>query len=324
MESFQRAAKTTSELEKRQAIDATPAQVATAKASLAQRKADLYRARTSVKNAEARIRALVNDPSLADFESTELLPIDIPSLVEYPVDIHESLALAIQSRPEIAQAIKQIRAAGVRLNMAKNELLPVLNLVTQTYLSGLQGQGDVPASFTRQFDTGAPSYGIGLQYEVPIGNRAATMRHRRRRHEIRQLQNQYETTLETVKLEVEVAVRELETSSKELSAKHNALVARRRQLETMQVRWNRLAGEDAAAFALENLLNAQDLLGRAEGEYLQSQLTYSLSITNLQRATGTLLQAENISVNRTCICNLPTHILDKSIYDEQVIATQDE
>ena len=319
LESFRRAAAIASELERRKDVDASPSQVVTARASVTQRRADLYRARAAVKNAEARIRALVNDPGLATFDVLEIVPTDPPATIDYPVDLYASLATAVQSRAEVDQALKQIKAACVRLNMAKHELLPILNLVTETYVSGLEARGDIPASYVRQFDTGAPSYGIGFQYEVPVGNRAASYRHRRRRHELRQLQNQYETTLATVKLEVEVAVRELETSGKELSAKHLALEARRLQLETLTQRWKRLTGEDvAASLALENLLLAQDRLVESEGEYLQSQLTYSLAITNLHRATGTLLLAENISIGRECECDLPTQYLDMAVQFDSV------
>ena len=59
------------------------------------------------------------------------------------------------------------------------------------------------------------------------------------------------------------------------------------------------------------MLAAQELLARAEFEYLQSQLTYNLALVNLKRATGVLLMHEQVDVHRECICNLPTQILNK-------------
>ncbi len=178
--------------------------------------------------------------------------------------------------------------------MSQNELLPALNLVTEAYVAGLAGSGDIGNAWGDQFTTGRPSYSAGLQFEVPLGNRAARIRDERRALELRQLQNQYAVALETVRLEVEVAVREVTTSQQELGAKQQAVQAREEQLNNLTLRWERLPpAETTASLMLENILSAQGLLAAAEHEYLRSQVTYSLSLTNLRRATGTLMQLDD-------------------------------
>lgn len=298
-------------LNSRRDIDAQASQIISAEASLKQRVSELVRARAAVKNAESRLRSLVNDNALMN---NELIPIDQPTFESLPVDMLQSVSVAFQMRPELHQALKNIKAASVRLRMAKHELLPVLNLVTDAYLSGLAADGDVVEAFGNEFADGRPSYGIGLQYELPVCNRAAEARHRRRQLEIRQLRNQYSTTLETVRLEVEVAVREFQTSQTELSTKLQAMNARAAQLDALTRRWEQLPGEDvAASLALENLLLAQDRLAQSEFEYLQSQLTFKLSIFNLKRAMGTLLKNESVNIGRTSECGVPLHVVDKAL-----------
>ena len=49
-------------------------------------------------------------------------------------------------------------------------------------------QGEL--QFLDQFENGRPSYSLGLQYEVPIGNRLACSRLQRRRVEMRRLQSE--------------------------------------------------------------------------------------------------------------------------------------
>ncbi len=296
-------------LSKRQRLDAQQSQLISAQASLASRGSELRRARAAVRNAESRLRSLVNSPSYGE---AEILPIDSPTFEPSSADPAEAVSIALQFRPEVLQSMKQIKAACVRLNMSKHELLPVLNLVTESYLSGLAAEGNSFRGFRRQFDTGAPSYAIGLQFENPIGNRAAKARYQRRRLEIRQLQSQYSTTLETVRHEVEVAVRELATSLDELSTKQRAMNARKAQMDAILARWQRLPGEGPnAALTLENLLSAQDQLAASEFDYLTSQLTYNLSLINLKKVTGLLLQAEQVDIGRTCQGGLPTAVLDK-------------
>ena len=309
-------------LNSRREIDAQASQIVSAEAALKERVSQLVRARAAVKNAESRLRSLVNDHELT---AREIIPIDQPLFESLDVSLDESVTVAFQMRPELHQALKNIKAASVRLCMAKHELLPVLNLLTNAYLSGLAADGDVGEAFVNEWTEGQVSYGVGLEYEVPVGNRAAEARHRRRQLEIRQLRNQYSTTLETVRLEVEVAVREFQTSQTELSTKLQALRAREAQLDALTRRWQQLPGEDvAASLALENLLIAQDRLAEAEFEYLQAQLTFKLSIFNLKRATGTLLKSENVLVGRSACKGLPMTIMDKKSGSQLSVATESD
>lgn len=309
--SYERAKKTLDRLKGRRKVDAVASQIVSAEAEVASRQSDLRRAQMAVKNAEDRIRALVNDPELAQLNGVEMIPVDTPSHVELPVKMETALASAMEFRPELKQTLKQIQAASVRVNMSENELLPALNLITQAYVSGLQDDGSVGDAFTDQFTVGGPSYSIGLAYEVPFGNRAARARHIRRHLELRQLQNQYRTTLETLGLETRVAVRELQTSFNELTTKAKALKAMKNKVDFIERRWQMLPGDRSANLVLEDLLSAQANLTRAEDEYLKSLVTYNLAQINLKRATGELLQHENVAVGRGTINKLPTTILDK-------------
>jgi outer membrane protein len=242
----------------------------------------------------------------AEFDTVELVPIDAPSMQPYEVSMQESMQFAVQMRPEILQALKQIKAGSIRLGMTRNELLPQLDLITQTYVAGLEGGGSIGDAWTGQFGDGRPGYSVGLNYEVPFGNRASEARNLRRKFEFRQLNNQYLTTLQTVKLEVEVAVREIQASRQEMYAKSQAMQARSAQLDAMTKRWQQLPGEDvSASLALENLLTSQRILAEAEFEFLQSQLTYNLAQMNLKRVTGLLLRAEGIGIGEAIECGLP-------------------
>ncbi|MCA9053197.1 MAG: TolC family protein [Planctomycetaceae bacterium] len=322
LNSYRRALEVVQRLDLRRALDASETQVRAARAALTERRSELMRAEAAVRNAESRLRALVNDPEFGQFDTVELVPLDMPTCQLIPVDMHLSLGEAMMMRPEVSQSLKQIRAAAVRLQMADNELLPLLNLVAETYVAGLAGNGNVGVAWGNQFDQGQPGYSVGLQFEVPLGNRAAKARYQRRQVELRQLQSQYQVTLQTVGLEVEVAVREVETSQKELLAKAAAVEARKEQLSTLEQRWERLPQEDlTATLVLENILTAQDRLAEAEFGHLQSQVTYNLSLTNLKRATGSLLQHELVSIERYCQCGVPAQTAVKpEIVERHIIA----
>lgn len=300
---------------KRREIDAYESQLISAEAEVKSRFSELKRSAAAVKNAEDRIRALVNDPQLGT-DGIELVPMDIPTHQGFPITMEESLRAAVQCRPEIGQSLKQIKAACVRVNMSKEELMPVLNLVTETYVSGLRGDSAIHEAFGDQFSVGQPSYSIGLQFEVPINNRAARSRHTRRHLELRQLRNQYETTVQTLKLETRVAVREVETSFDELDTKLSAMNAMKAKTDYILRRWELMPGESqSGSNVLEDLLLTQSHLTRAENEYLSAVVTYNLALVNIKRATGMLLQDEQVSISRTCVNCLPTQLVNKPIIE---------
>jgi len=314
---FNRAQEVYQRLERRSQIDTLESQLISANAEVKSRGSALRRSAAAVLNAEDRIRALVNDPALGE-DGCELIPIDAPGVQDFPVTMQEALSAAVQCRPEINQALKQIQASCVRVNMSRNELMPVLNLVTETYVSGLRGEGNSAGAFGDQFSVGEPSYSIGIQFEVPINNRAARARHIRRQMEMRQLQSQYQTTLQTLKLETRVAVREVETSFDELETKLAAMNAVNTKSDYIQRRWELLPGESrSGSQVLEDLLAAQAQLLRAENECLTAMVTYNLSLMNLKRATGMLLQHEQVVTGRTCLKGVPMQIVDKPFIDRE-------
>lgn len=283
------------ELEQRQALDALQSQIVRARAATATRRADLFRAEAAIRNAEARLRALVNSATLAPQAADEIVVVDAPLYDFVPVTLRESLIAALEHRPEIDEAARQIDAAAIRLDVARNELLPVLNVVLSTYVTGLEGDTELARAFANQFTKGEPSYSAGLVFEMPLGNRAAFARSQRRELELRQLSHQFRSIVELLQAEVEVVVREVHTAYREIHAKYAAMSARHAEVTYLTERWRLLPGDDrSASFLLEDLLDAQDRYVTEQRGFVQAQVAYMLALTGVNRATGTLLQAERL------------------------------
>ena len=298
------------ELESRHAIDALQSQIVRARAAVENRRAQLVVSRLAIRTAEARIRSLVNDPALGDTLSMELLPLEQLSEAPFVVDLQTAMSTALQRRQEMTVALKQIKSACVRMNMSKRETLPLLNLVLETYVAGLEGNSSVGQAFREQFGDGAPSYGVGLQYEYPIWNRAATSKLQKRRLEVRRLQHQFRATAESLKLEVEVAVHEVNAAYESLSAKRRAMEAAEVEVDYLRERWRLLPTDNgSASLLLEDLLDAQDRLTEAEHGLLQSTLEYALAQVTYKRATGELLGHSQVAIDRNCECNLPQQVV---------------
>ena len=230
-----------------------------------------------------------------------MIPAEPPASNFFDTNLQTEIQTALKNRPEIKAAIKQVKAGSQRLGVAQHELLPALNLVTQSFLNGLRGDGDFAGAFGDQFSTGRPSYSVGFQYELPVGNRLAKARLCRNQHEVARLQDEYARAIEAVQTEVDIAVRELKTAYQEIRAKQRALQAAEAEANTIEQRWLKLIdGSGTSALNLESLLRAQERVTAAEREYASSLLTYNLAMVNLKRSNGTLLQSDNVNVSQGC------------------------
>ncbi|TWU51607.1 Outer membrane efflux protein [Rubripirellula reticaptiva] len=310
-------------LKARASVDVVGSQLLRVSAAVAERRSDLVRAEMAVRNAQDRILALVNDPEFALALNLEMIPTHLPTNDPTTLDIGDALSTALQSRPEVSQAIKQISAACIRLGMSRNELMPQFDFIGETYVAGLRGNSDIGGAWSDQFDTGRPSYAVGLQYQMPIHNRAAKARLTRRKLEVRQLQNQFRSTVETLLMETKVAAREVRTSQRDAQAKFASMVASNQRLDSVRQRWTHLPGKNqSVGLYLEDVLRAQAEVTANEYEFAKAQTTYNLSLMNLKRATGTLLQSEEIVEGTACLEGLPTTIVEKDMYRVSALSVQ--
>jgi len=288
---LQEAEKILDELEGRKKFDASEGQIESAKAAAGARRASVIRTEAAVHNAEARINLLVNDPQLLMHQGAELIPIQRPYLQYTHANVRDSLIVALNKRPEVNESLQQIRAASLREQIATKDLLPVLDAVLAFYVSGLEGEGRMGQAFVDQFTVGEPGYTAGLQFEVPFGNRAAKARLYKRQLELQQFTLQLKQIVAMVVEEIEVAVRDVDAAFREAQTQYLAMKAADQEIQDLDKRWRLLPSEElVAGIVLLDLLAAQERLTNAEIGFVSAQVGYNLSLANLNRATGVLLQ----------------------------------
>ncbi|WP_417386423.1 TolC family protein [Gimesia sp.] len=284
-------------LEKRYNIDSLQSQIARARAAVARRRSELIRAEASVRNSETRLRALVNSPQMDSRPNLELISMQQPVDVNIPVTIEDAVATALECRSEVDIASREIQAARVRLGVACNDLLPKLDLVLETYLSGLKGDFDVSRAWVDQFSVGEPSYTAGIVFEVPLYRQQARSRHLQRTVELRRLISKFEFTVDNLRAEVETAVRYVKTANRNLQSQYQSLIAANADVEFLQRRWEMLPGLDrSSSFLLEDLIDAQDRRAETEHAFATAQVDHVMSLTKLNRATGTILRQEQLNL----------------------------
>ena len=298
-------ARVTDELKARLKVDAHQSQLFRAESALASRRSDLIRTEAAIRNAQDRLKALTSDPALLSSPNTELIPGDRLVLSATAVDAQQAAAAALDNRPEINQAFLQLRAATIRENMQRNELMPELNLVLQGSLGGLSG-GDYADAYGKQYNEGGPGFSAGFVFSIPLENNIARARLDRRRLELRQQLDQLKTTIDTVFLEVKISAREAATAYRETQAKYSAVKAFTADVDSIEARRTvqttaRGPGADEASQTsvfLDTLLDAQDRRSTAEEEFIRAAANYQIAIVNLERAKGQLLAYSDVTVIR--------------------------
>ncbi len=274
-------------------LDVVNRQILRAKAEVAKRRSELARAATQIDNAASQLRVLVNDPAL--MQAAELTPLVSPLLARVEVSMADSLGTALVHQPDIAQAVRTLDATSVRLGVARNELLPKLDLLMSTYVAGLEGGTQAFSAWNNQFLDGRPGFSVGILWERPQGNRAARAREERRQLELQQASSQFEYTVGTTLTVVEIAVREVGTSYREMVGRYRSILAAAEETSFLSDRYALMPGiNDSATLLLEDLLNAQERQADEEAAFVDSQVNYTLSLVRLRKAMGTLLLADPI------------------------------
>ena len=186
------------------------------------------------------------------------------------------------------------------------------------YLAGGLNAGNYGEAYSRQYDTGSPSFGAGFVFSIPLENNIGRARLERRRLELRQQLDQLKTTIDSVLLEVKISAREVGTAYRETQAKYSAVRAFTEDIEAITARRSIQAVGDETLMAsyLDTLLDSQDRRAGAEEEFIRSAANYQIAIVNLERAKGSLLAYSDVSIVRdTDEKRLPVIRLEKGARD---------
>ncbi|QDT12016.1 Outer membrane efflux protein [Planctomycetes bacterium K23_9] len=278
-------------LQARDAVDSHQRQILRARAALTTRKSDLVRITTRIRDAQSRLRLLTGSQQLIDSQQLELTPQDKP--LEFPVAVstRQSVIAALDNRPDIAQAIRRIQAVSARVGVARNQVLPRLDLILGTYVAGLDDNRNTFGAWANQFGDGRPTYWAGLAYELPVGNRASKARLNRNRWEMSQVMHEFQQATEVAFTEVEIAVRETQTAYNLMVAKKQSIDAAANEVNYLQQRWELLPDpNESAVLLIEDLLEAQERLADEEQAFVAAQVAYAMSWIQLRKATGVLLR----------------------------------
>jgi outer membrane protein TolC len=288
-------------------------EVVQAEAGVADREFNLIRASAVARNTQDRLIDLVLGPYLEaeteiDVEATDRAG----EITVREVSAAAATEHAMARLPELAVARKDIERRKIEVAAASNDRLPQLDLVGSYGKAGLSGRTnpdcvdftagvpctDPPGVRTHVVDadrnilknTGAQNYSIAGVLSIPLGNNTARNLHDRAKLELRRSETAYDRLEQSIVSDIRRAARNLRSAVEGIEAATRAEAAAEEQLRAERVRL-----EFGESTPFEVLQREEDLV-RAQGQKILAQQTYHNSITELDRAQGTILDRHQIVV----------------------------
>jgi outer membrane protein TolC len=290
-----------------------PIEVTRAEAQIAAGEQQLTLARMQVLQQEtilktALSRTGVASPSLQD---AHVIPTDVIRIpdVEAIQPIQDLTALAISSRPELAQSRIQIQNQLLTIKGSKNALLPSLDVFLTTSNSALAGEptpfspppgsirnnnpffiGGYGTVLSQLFARNFPNYGAGFNLNIPLRNRAAQAQVVNDHLALRQQQLGLQRLENQVRVDVQNALIGLtQARAQFLSAQKQRIL----MAQTLDAEQKKLA---LGASTIYNVIQDQQALTTAESSEVTARANYARARVELSRATGQILVANNISL----------------------------
>lgn len=290
---LERGLETRDVLESRLSFDVKPAEFSDAVATVERRRANLIRATNQLQQASDRLKLLMNDPGFPIGDETLILPID--DAIDDPISFSllDSIITALDHRPEVQQAILAIDDASIRLTVADNARLPMLDLELRTRFSGIdRSVGDAYEQVT---EADFVNYLVGVQFEQPIGNRGAEAEYRQRQLERMQATVGYRQAVQAIVLEVKTALRNVQTNYRLIEQTRSSRLAATENLRTLLVQESTI--QSLSPDFLDLKFRRQEALALAEIEEAGSLVEYNIAISQLHAAMGTALRRNQIRID---------------------------
>ncbi len=326
-ESLAFAQKTLSDTQKQVDIGSlAPIEVVRAQSTVAQDQQLVTTAQTNLqleqllmKNALTRT---LKDPTMATAEVIPTSTMDIPQQ-EPVVPTEDLINDALRHRAELVESRIDLNSREYSNKAVRSALLPTLDLFAYYGGSGLAGQLNPitpfcssstsnglcipPGSIPAQFNSGkavpystalenlvtsaAPDKGLGLTLNIPLRNRAAQSLQVRSELEYRQAQMRLQQIENQVAIEVRNAQYAVQQNRASVDSAKATVELARQSLDAEQKKYK--FGTSTATLVLQY----QSQLATAESTLVNATVAYEKSRLELDRATGSVLDHANISID---------------------------
>jgi outer membrane protein TolC len=290
-----------------------PLDVLNADNQVAQDKQTLITAQTNLEYQQLVMKQAIarnlNDPALSQ---APVIPTDRVSLIEQPEEgasVEDLVKEAYQNRPEIEQAVLNLKNDQITLKGVKNGLRPTVDLYGfygSTALGGAANPSCDPAEngphgcditpanygnvFTNMFNGETPDRGVGVNIQIPLRNRPAQALESRSLIEYRQDQLKLQEIYNQIRIGVINAQYALTNDRASVQA---AMATREYNTQALDAEKKKFKyGASTTALVLQQERN----LAASENTVTSTMATYARDRASLEQILANTLQKYNIGI----------------------------
>lgn len=269
----------------RREIDASSVQIKQAEAFARSREAELFQAEKRAADVQDALVRMLSDDQLNLMGDYVLVPATTPVTESKTLDREAVLALATEWNPLVIQARIAVEITDINVRVANLQQLPRLDVVASARMSGLsktlgEAHEDIlEGKFFRR-------YGVGVTFEVPLGNRERRAEARRRRLERDKAVTGVQNVSDQVAAEAKERLRRAEVAGKEMVVQRGAVEAAALYLQALEDT-EKIRERLTPEFILVKL-QAQELLARAQRDEIRAIVDYNTALIRLAQSTGTV------------------------------------
>jgi HAE1 family hydrophobic/amphiphilic exporter-1 len=302
-----------------------PIDIVAAETQVANFEQSVYEALNTVTQAENTLKNLIAPSRTDSLWAESVTPVDPVDLDAPSTTLTEALDLALQNRPEleINQAQKDINAIDQRLykelkkpqvdlvasytsagvggslnpnftnpllrNCVTNPTLPECVTAQQAQQQLLQNVGGAGTAVGDIFSNKYPTFRVGVTVNLPLfGDKTNRAQYGRSLVEGERLDVQRQQIEQTIQVDVRNALQTLRTAEARL---RSAAIARENSVKQYESEQRKL---DNGQSDIYRVLERQTALTAARSAELRAQTELNKAISDLQRATGNSLKANNV------------------------------
>lgn len=287
-----------------------PIDIIQAEAGVASREEAVVTAAAAIETAEDRLRFVMGlDPTSPQWK-TRIIPTEDTTIADRPVDPDEEVKKAIENRPELARLRIDLQSADATLAYRKNQLRYSLDFSARYTLQGIAGDtratvpdpnagvpyvppnnaADIFDAFEFIPGLDYPTYEVRLTLGIPLGNNAEEALYSNSRLAKEQLSITYQSIEQATTVEVALAVRRVVTDRKRIEAAEKSRVLQERKVEAEQKKF-----ENGLSTSFQ-VLTFQNDLAEARSAENRAKTDYRISLSALDKSTGTLDKALNVQI----------------------------
>ncbi len=255
-------------------------------AAAAEREKTLLSAEAALKKAEDDLKFITNLVDDPETWNARIELIDKPEFKQDDVNLLKSLKEAFIYRPDYQAAKLDLINRNISIKVAKNALLPTLDL---TGSFGLNGLGKDYQSAIEKTNSDYPDWGVGIKFSLPwgTGDRA---KYDQRKLEKAQALLSFRRLEQNIILDVRDRVRLTKIQYRQVEVSE---VSRDKEAQNYEAQKERYV---AGQVSTHDILDYQDKLAQAELDYFKALIDYNVALINLDKSLGLTLVKNNIKI----------------------------